>query len=69
MCFAIPKKVHSVEGDCIVTTDGIRAKHGGIKCLVGDYVLIYGDVVVEKIPSKQAEKVLKHLHKSGTDQH
>ena len=50
MCFAIPKKIENVTKDTITTTDGVIAKNGGLTLEKGDYALIYGDVVVEKIP-------------------
>lgn len=61
MCFAIPKKVEKISRDTITTADGVRAKNGGLVLHSGDYVLIYGDVVVEKIPKDQAIQSLKHI--------
>jgi len=64
MCFAIPKKIENVTKDTITTTDGVIAKNGGLTLEKGDYALIYGDVVVEKIPKSQAIKALQDIVKS-----
>lgn len=61
MCFAIPKKIEIVTRDTITTTDGITAKNGGLKLKHGEYVFIYGDVVVEKISKSQASQALKNI--------
>ena len=61
MCFAIPKKIETVGKDTITTTDGIIAKNGGLTLKNGEYVLIYGDVVVEKIPKSQAVQALQNI--------
>ncbi len=61
MCFAIPKKIATVAKDTITTTDGITAKNGGLKLKNGEYVLIYGDVVVEKMPKSQASHALQNI--------
>jgi|GEM_PF-6323927 len=66
MCFAIPKKIKNISKNTITTTDGVVAKSGGMKLKSGEYVLIYGDVVVEKIPKNHAVQALQNIAK--TDQ-
>jgi len=61
MCFAIPKKIHQVAKDTITTTDGVTAKNGGLPLNIGEYVMIYGDVVVERIPADEAIESLVHI--------
>ena len=61
MCFAIPKKIFSVDKGTITTTDGIKAKYKGIALQGGDYVLVYGNMVVEKIDSSQAKKSIEEI--------
>ncbi|KKQ37040.1 MAG: hypothetical protein US54_C0046G0003 [Candidatus Roizmanbacteria bacterium GW2011_GWA2_37_7] len=64
MCFAIPKKIKTVLKDTILTTDGVTAKKGGLTLQPGQYVMIFGNMVVEKIPEKQAAQAISHIGSS-----
>lgn len=54
MCFQIPKQIKSVNDSDAIMEDGARVKLGGIKVKTGDYVLVYGNMAVEKITRKSA---------------
>lgn len=62
MCFALPKKVKSQKNGLIETCDGKIAKSGSLVLKNGDYVTIYGNMVVEKISKKKAEIAQKILN-------
>lgn len=66
MCLAIPGKIVKIEKDDAVV-DYISEKRTG-KIVegtykVGDYVIIQGGLVIEKIPDEQAKKWLQALPK------
>ena len=56
MCFAIPGKVVEIEGDNVVV-DYVTEKRD-VKTLldveVGDYVIVGGKMILEKVPEKDA---------------
>jgi hydrogenase maturation factor len=54
MCFSIPKKVISVSEVTATIEDGSTVKLGNIVASPGDYLLIYGNMAVEKIPANKA---------------
>ncbi len=66
MCLAIPGRIVKLEEDNAIV-DYISEKRVG-KIVegtykVGDYVIIQGGLVIEKIPQEQAKKWLKALPK------
>jgi len=67
MCFIIPKRVKSIGKDIVITTDGVRAKKGELNIKLGDYVLVYGNIIVEKIPDSYATNTLQYIRLIGED--
>jgi len=61
MCFSIPKKIKQVLKDEAITETGSRIRLGDIKVSPGDYLLVYGNMAVEKIGKKKAEDLRKTL--------
>ncbi len=72
MCFSIPKKISSVKNNIARLEDGHSVKLGNLQVKKGEYVLVFGDIAVEKIPQGRALKgrtIIKHfdeLHSSTT---
>ena len=70
MCFSIPKKIKSVVNNTAQLEDGRFVKLGDLAAKKGDYVLVFGDMAVEKLSKSQAlngRNIIKHfdeLHSS-----
>lgn len=61
MCLAVPGKIIKIEGD-VATVDYIDEQRQG-KLVdegykVGDYVIIQGMIVIDKVPQKEAKAAL-----------
>lgn len=66
MCLAIPGKIVKIEKDDAIVDYVSEKRTGKIvegTYKVGDYVVIQGGLVIEKIPDEQAKKWLKALQK------
>jgi len=67
MCLATPSKVIKIEKDWAI----VKTPHHSHKiniCLlknvkIGDYLLVHGEMALNKIPKSEAEKILKLLNK------
>ena len=62
MCFSIPKQITSMADKTAIMEDGSRVSLGNIQATSGDYILIYGNMAVEKIPEKQALQTRRIMH-------
>ncbi|MBU1179090.1 HypC/HybG/HupF family hydrogenase formation chaperone [Patescibacteria group bacterium] len=66
MCLAIPSKIVDIkEGWATVRSDkhNHRANLSLVKDVkVGDYVLVHGDMVLNKVEKEEAEKILKMVN-------
>jgi len=72
MCLAVPGKIVKIEKDVAVVDYGIEKRTGKIiepalskAYKKGDYVIIQGGIVVQKIEKKEALSALK-LYKEAT---
>jgi hydrogenase maturation factor len=54
MCFSIPKQIIKIKNGNATMEDKTIAKLGSLKADDGDYLLVYGNMAVEKIPKKKA---------------
>jgi len=62
MCFAIPGKIVSIKGDTAIIDylgEKRNAKIISSNYKVGDYVFVSSEIIVQKIPKKEAEESLK----------
>ena len=63
MCLAIPRKVIEINEDNVVVECGKNKIN--VKSLLnikkGDYVLVQGKIIVDKIPKEKAENFLEML--------
>lgn len=61
MCLAVPGKIVRIDGEDAIVDYGGQHRSGRLLesgYLVGDYVLIQGGVVIEKIPEEEAKESL-----------
>ena len=68
MCFAYPGKIVGIKGDSATVDYGSEKRTAKLierKYKVGDYVVVQGKVVIEKIPTRDAVKWLETI-KSGS---
>ncbi len=67
MCLATPFKIIKIEGDW-VTVRSAKHTHKANLSLIknakkGDYVIIHGDLALNKIQKQEAEQILKMIKK------
>jgi len=65
MCFQIPKKIKTINEREAVMEDGVRVKLGDMNVTYGDYLLVYGNMAVEKVTAEKAKRMRKMI--SGLD--
>lgn len=62
MCLATPSKIMKIEGNWAVVNSGKHSHRANLSLVknakVGDYVIIHGDLILNKIQKKEAEKIL-----------
>ena len=66
MCLAVPGKILKIEKDIALVDYGAEKRKGKIvegNYKKGDYVLIQGGLVIEKIPKQQAQDWIKAFQK------
>ena len=64
MCFSIPKQIKQIKDNIAKLEDGRLVTLGDIKAKKGEYILVFGDMAVEKMPTEkalQARSVIKHI--------
>lgn len=64
MCFSVPKKIVKIEKGLALTETGSWANLGMVKAMPGDYLLVYGNMAVEKVSKKKAGHFRVVLSKS-----
>jgi len=68
MCLATPSKIIKIEGDWAVVDSENHTHKANLSLVknaeVGDYVIVHGDLVLNKIEKKEAEQILKMIKKS-----
>ena len=70
MCLAVPGKIVEIKEDVAIVDYDIEKRKGKIISegfSVGDYVLVQGGIVVEKIPEDEAKRALELYKKSVKD--
>ncbi|NQV08488.1 HypC/HybG/HupF family hydrogenase formation chaperone [Candidatus Woesearchaeota archaeon] len=67
MCLAYPGKIVKIDGD-MATIDYDTEKRSAKmidKFNVGDYVIVQGKIVIQKVPKKDAEEFIKMVKHEG----
>jgi len=63
MCLMIPGKIVAMNKDIATVDYDLEKREAKIideKYKIGDYVLVQGGIVLEKVPKKEAEEALKN---------
>ncbi len=64
MCLMVPGKISKIERDTVIVNYGSEKRKAKIidkGYKKGDYVLVQGGIVVEKVPEQEAKEALKCL--------
>ena len=68
MCLAVPSKIIKIEGEWAVIDNGNHIHKANLSLIknarVGDYVIIHGDLVLNKMPKNDALKILNLVKKT-----
>ncbi len=67
MCLAVPGKIVKISEDKATVDYGCEKRTAGIvgnEFKVGDYVIVAGRMVVQKVPEKQAMQSLKFYNEA-----
>jgi len=75
MCLAIPVKIKEISKEKVISTEGKEIDISLItdKLNPGDYLLVHDSLAVNKLPKKEAEKIINvvntcsHAHTEETD--
>lgn len=62
MCFAIPGKIVGIKGDKVSVDYGGEKRQAAfqdIELAKGDYVIVQGSFVIQKLDREEAEEVIK----------
>lgn len=63
MCLATPMKIKEINGNKAVVESGSHSHEVNIDLLkdamVGDFVLVHGDMAINKVSKGEAEKILE----------
>ena len=66
MCLAVPGKIIKINGSSATVDYGREKRTGKIiekGCKKGDFVIVQGGIVVQKVSKKEAERALKMYNK------
>lgn len=76
MCLATPALITKIDGQKAVVQSGNHTHNVDLSLVegvqVGDYVLAHGDLVIQKLPKEEAEKILgmiQTFEKGGEHEH
>jgi len=67
MCLAVPGKIVKISGGTATVDYGCEKRAAGVvgkQFKVGDYVVVAGKMVVQKVPEKQAMQSLKFYNEA-----
>lgn len=63
MCLATPMKISKINGNKAVVESGSHSHEVNIDLLkdarVGDFILVHGDMAINKVSKEEAEKILE----------
>lgn len=71
MCLATPSKVIKIDGDWVKVKSLNHTHRANISLLknkavaLGDYLLIHGDLAIQKLPEDEALKILKMINRNS----
>lgn len=66
MCLATPMKINKINGNKAVVGDNSHSHEVNIDLLkdakVGDYILVHGDMAINKVAPEDAEKIIEMVN-------
>lgn len=71
MCFAVPSKVINIKGDWAEIESSGHKHRANLsllknkKVVFGDYLLIHGDLAIQKLEKEEALKILEMIKKTS----
>lgn len=67
MCFAIPGKVVSIEGDKVIVDYGVEKREVGcvFDVSIGDWVIVSNKIIIKKVPEEEALEAIKMISQEG----
>jgi hydrogenase expression/formation protein HypC len=73
MCLAVPSKIIKIEGVKATVQSENHTHEADVSLLdgaqVGDYVLVHGDLAINKVPGEEAGQILKMINKINNHEH
>lgn len=73
MCLAVPSKIIKIEGKKATVRSQNHTYKADLSLLdnpqVGDYVLVHGDLAINKVPEEEADRILKMISKIDNHNH
>jgi hydrogenase expression/formation protein HypC len=73
MCLAVPSKIIKIEGVKATVQSENHTHEADLSLLdgaqVGDYVLVHGDLAINKVPGDEADRILKMISKINCNCH
>jgi len=69
MCLATPSKIVKIDGDWATIESGGHTHKANLSLVknvkIGDYVIVHGDLILNKVEKKDAENILKMISAKG----
>ncbi len=69
MCLATPSKIIKIDGDWATVKSGDHSHKANLSLVkdvkIGDYLIVHGDLALNKIEKKEAEAILKMIPAEG----
>lgn len=66
MCLATPVKIKEIKGKTAIVGADNHSHEVDLSLIkdpkIGDYVLVHGDMAINKVPAEEAEKILKIIN-------
>jgi len=73
MCLAIPAKIIKIEGDWAIVESQHHTHRASLSLLagskVGDFVLVHGDMAINKVEKEEAGRILKMINNLSCNRH
>ncbi len=71
MCLATPSKVIKIEDNQAVVQSGDHTHQVSLDLIkdikIGDYLLIHGELAIQKVPEAEAKKIIKMIEKHSNE--
>lgn len=66
MCLAVPLEIKEIKGSKAIVGNKNHSHEIDINLIknpkIGDYILVHGELAINKLPKEEAEKILNLMH-------